>query len=307
MINGSGIIGEIYNDTEVFIVGRSCKNYFTYTDRGFVSFGSNYRGEYRLFTVDFSASGLKLRSKNVRGLFPRHCDAHVKASCEECVSVCDNKFTVGAPGVSDAFFKLSQKNSNVPLTKLYAGIWYNLMYGNNNADVLFDLYKVESSKSGFAGEMGDKTTAMLEITFIPFSNNMSFYHQGTCMTKYKQTAFRFFEGWVKGKHPSIGCTGSLGSKSEYCIFTGTSCLDGTSFRYCEKDETCGNCFGPCENGGVCTADGSGFYCQVDFSRGPERKSKTEETLIILGIVGLICAVLMITYALRRVYLKRSTA
>lgn len=310
-VNNSRIIGPIQNDTEVLMIGRSNSNYFTYTDVGFASYGSNYDGKYYLFETNYQSDGLKLSARQACELFPRHCDASPKRSCKEDVFArskeCYKVFTVGDecpvqtiwspcdPTGSINRFKLSQPCTKAPNDKLYAGIWYNLITGDNE-DVLFDVYEPKSG-SGFAGNIGKKTLAKIEVTFIPFSNEMSFYHSGDCFLKYKQTPFKFFEWWTKGKNLSKSCEKGLNSGSEFCVLTGTRCLDGYSYRYCSKDEDCGTCHGVCPNGGQCLSSGKGkFYCYL--SPKSSSNSKTVTVSIIL-VFFLIVSVLMILFGLHK--------
>ena len=270
-VNGSKIIGPITNDTEVLLVGRSGNNFFTYTDRGFISYASSYRGNYYLFKTSFDSGVLSMKARQAYKLFPKHrnanqkyyCDNHPYDDCTCCEDAfaeekkCYTVFRTGCEYECDEQncdeecgqacvkpvtynkFKLIQCETRVPGDKLYAGIWYNFTIGDLE-DVLFKVCEPKNSSKGFAKSVGKSAYARIDVTFIPFSDSMSFFHEGECLMKYRQTPFKFFEWWTKGKNLSDSCERDLNSGSKFCVFTGSSCLDRQSYKYCCKNETCGN-------------------------------------------------------------------
>ena len=331
-VNGSKIIGPITNNTEVFLVGRSGNNYFTYTDRGFISYASSYRGNYYLFKTNFDSGVLSMRARQAYKLFPKHknanqkyyCNNHPYEDCSCCEDAfaeekkCYNVFRTGCELECDERncdeecgnecvkpvtynkFKLIQCETKVPGDKLYAGIWYNFTIGDLE-DVLFKVCEPKNSAKGFAKSIGKSAYARIDVTFIPFSDSMSFFHEGECLMKYRQTPFKFFEWWTKGQNLSESCERDLNSGSRFCVFTGSSCLDRQSYRYCCKNETCGNCLGACEVGGQCLSKGSGkFYC---FTGNQEAKetAKSHKWVIIVTLIIFFSIVifLLMIYGVRK--------
>lgn len=315
-INGSRIIGPIQDQTEVLLVGRLGERYYTYTDKGFVNFGTTYNDDYYVFRVDFSSDGLEMTARKAYRLFSKK--PYTKPGYRHLEEVFSQKKYKGRvfaiqekkPNTLNQDdlekreienkFKLMQTETKVPGDKLFAGIWYKFISGKSE-NILFRVYE-PCSGEGFAEKFGTPILTDLEITFVPYDDT-SMFHENTCCAKSNQIAFRFFESWVKGENLSKHCNGSLNGNSQNCVFTGSTCLNKEGYRYCNIDEQCGKCYGICENGGSCISNGESgkFYCHTVNEPANGKKSVNYRLLEIISIIVfvLIVVILLMIYANRK--------
>ena len=150
---------------------------------------------------------------------------------------------------------------------LYAGVWYRPTFGGN--DITVTVWQPTVMNPGFPGAPDSTTETNVEnsktdlpcaISFIPFTRDVSVWHQGICSdAPAQQFALQRFTSWVRSRYmggnpifDTMGCNSTvLGASSKNCIFIGTNCNMGIGYDYCMPYETCGKCFGKTENGGHC--------------------------------------------------------
>lgn len=162
---------------------------------------------------------------------------------------------------------------------LYAGVWYRPTFSGKKLTAT--VWKPDTIHSGFPGSPDftketETTTSKTDyspvISFIPFTRDVSVWTNSVCSeSSAQQFALQRFTSWVRSRYmngnpiyDTENCNlQTLGALSKNCLFVGTNCNLGVGYDYCMPYESCGSCFGKCENGGKCLANTftKKFYCE----------------------------------------------
>lgn len=166
------------------------------------------------------------------------------------------------------------KSSNVGISGVYPGIWYDVNI-LNNASVMWTVYScADLSQKPCTGDVKQipSTTSAMQIMIIPTNNSTGATQIGlpnagpyntfawmrdtsgdnTCMnTSDVDLPLTWFQSWStgKGNPPTAGCdteSGYVDGSAANCYFTSLdACKAGLRYKMCNGGETCGTCMGVC--------------------------------------------------------------
>lgn len=293
-VNTNTILGEIPSGTDCFLIGRHTSGAnVVYTV--FVTDPSNYQGMlsvgatlpvafgatggYTVVTPTMSSAGIvKFTTKTLgNGLTATPTTLNTGYLSSQ-VSGVDNVAYWSPSSANQVGFKLTPQGNNVPKTKIYSGVWYQLALAASGAAVNEALFTPAALVSGWSGEpaayANPTVSTSMDIAFIPRSAIASVYNAGSCTAVINEwDLFTRFDLWVRhaymggaNTYEQSNCTGPLGATSTNCLFVGTGCNNLVGYTYCTNYQTCADgCFGICNNGKACTYDAilAKWFCPTD--------------------------------------------